>query len=885
MWNDMRFRLRSLFRRSLVETEMDEELRFHLEKEVEKYTASGMTREEASRRARLVFGGREQIKEDCREAHGTSLLESSVQDVRYAARQLMGNPLFSVTLVLTLALSIGANSAIFSVVDSVLLKSLPYEHPDRIARIFLTSSEYPKFPLNPFDFRDYRARSRSFESMAAYVRGDMQLSGNSGEPQLLRGFHTTAGYFHVLGLNPELGHEFDQKAEVPGSGLEVILSDRLWHSQFGGDPEILGRKITLDARPYTVVGIMPKGAEHPGNNYHAIAYGEDVDIWTPFVFAGNPAQRGAHYLDAIGRLKDGVTKEQAAGELSALMTQLARESGHTGSGWKVMVTSLNQEVVGSSRTILLVLLGTVGMVLLIACSNAANLLLARAANRQREIAVRLALGASRSRLIRQLLTESVLIALVAGALGLAMAVAGVRVLVSLLPADFPRSHEIHVSAAVFLFTFLISVATGILFGLTPAIQASRTDPRQGLHEGGRSATVSRRFNRLRNALVVAEVSLACVLLIGAGLLLRSLVNLLHLDPGFQQNHVLSATLSLPEAAYPKRGDIQQFDLRLDEALNSLPGIESAGVGSDLPWTGYDENMNFDIEGKQPPPHEEFHGRYHYASPDYFRTLGISLLSGRFFTKADNQNAPKVVIINRSMANHYWPNEEVVGKRITFDDKPKETDWFTVVGVVGDVKDRPNSSEAEAALWWSDQQLAFGQMSMVVRGAANPQVLADGIRSAVRQLDPKLAVGDVRLMDQIVDASVSTPRFAFVLVGLFAGLAILLAAIGTYGVIAYSVSQRTSEFGLRMALGAQRADVLRLVLAQAAKLVFSGTVLGIALALALGRVLSSIIYNVSPADPLTFTAVGLMVVTIAVFACYLPARRATKTNPMTALRAE
>ena len=885
MWSDVRIRLRSLFRRRVVETELDEELRFHFEQSVEKNMQSGMERAEATRRARLAFGGREQIKEDCRDARGTSFIENAMQDIRYAARQLKGNPLFSVALVLTLALSIGANSAIFSVVDSVLLKSLPYEHPDRIVRIYLTSSEYPKFPLNPFDFRDYRTRSRLFESMAAYTRGDMQLSGNSSEPQLLRGFYVTSGYFHVLGLRPELGQEFDRKAEVPGSALQVILSDRLWRSQFGGDPKILGRKITLDARPYSVIGVMSKGAEHPGNNYRSVAYGDDVDIWTPFVFQGNPAQRGSHYLDAIGRLKDGVTREQAAAELSALMTQIAREGGQAQSGWKVMVRSLTQEVVGSSRTILLVLLGTVGMVLLIACSNAANLLLARAASRQREIAVRLALGASRSRLVGQLLTESVLVALIAGALGLAMAVGGVRALVSLLPANFPRSHEIHVSAAVFWFTFAISIATGVLFGLTPAIQASRTDPRQGLHEGGRSATMSRGLNRLRNALVIAEVSLACVLLIGAGLLLRSFVNMLHLNPGFQQSHVLSATISLPAASYPKDEDLMRFYLRLDGALNSIPGIESAGVGSDLPWTGYDENMNFNIEGKQPAPHEEFHGRYHYASPEYFRTLGIPLLSGRFFTEADNQSAPKVVILNRSMAKHYWPNEEVVGKRITFDEKPKEKDWFTVVGVVGDVKDKPNSSEAEPALWWSDQQIVFGQMSVVVRGTASPQVLAEGVRSAVKQIDPKLAVADVRLMDQIVDASVSTPRFAFVLVGLFAALAILLAAIGTYGVIAYSVSQRTSEFGLRMALGAQRSDVLRLVLAQAAKLVFSGTVLGIVLALGLGRVLSSIIYEVNPADPLTFAAAGLIVVGVAVFACYLPARRATGTNPMTALRAE
>jgi predicted permease len=885
MLNDLRFRLRALFRRKTIETELDDELRFHFEREVEKYKLSGMTQKEATRQARLSFGGQEQVKEDCRDANGTSFIADTVQDIRYAVRQLTGNPVFTAVIVLTLALSIGANSAIFSVIDSVLLKSLPYQQPERIARIFLTSADYPKFPLNPFDFRDFRTRSKSFDGLAAFTRGDLQLSGSSGEPEHLNGFRVTSGYFRVLGLHPQLGHEFDEKAEIPGNELQVILSDRLWRTQFGGATDILGRKITLDSQPYTVVGVMPPGTKHPGNEYHSVSYGDDVDLWSPFTFEGDPAQRGSHYIEGIGRLKDGVTPEQAQSEMSSLMVQIAREHGDGSTNWKVLVNPLYLEVVGSSRRILLVLLGAVGMVLLIACANAANLLLARAAARQREIAVRLALGASRSRLIRQLLTESLLIALLGGGLGLAMAVGGVKALVSLLPANFPRVHEIHVSTPVFLFTFLISALTGILFGLVPAIQASRIDPKQGLHEGGRSATGSGRSSRLRNVLVVSEVSLACVLLVGAGLMLRSLLNLLHLDPGFQQQHVLTANLSLPPANYKKNADIARFYDRLDRDLSAIPGVESAGIGSDLPWTGYDENSSFYIEGKQPAPHEEFHGRYHVATPDYFRSLGIPLVRGRFYTRSDDSDAHNVMIINQALATQYWPKEDPVGKRMTFTDKPTDKDWFTVVGIVGDVKDTPNSPAAVPAFWWSALQQPFTDMSLVVRANSSPELLGDAVRQAVRRIDPSLAVADVQLMDQITDASVATPRFAFVLVGLFAGLAILLAAIGSYGVIAYSVSQRTPEFGLRMALGAQRTDVLRLVLKQATKLVLTGTAIGVILALIMGRVLTSLIYDVSPADPLTFTVVGLGVIIIAIFACYIPALKATKTDPTIALRAE
>jgi predicted permease len=886
MIDDLRFRVRALFRHRAVEQELDEELRFHFFREVEKYMNQGMTEEEARRKARLAFGGHEQVKEDCRDARGTGFIELTLDDARYAFRQLRMNPVFALVMILTLALSIGANSAIFSVIDGVLLKKLPYPQADRLMRIFLSSPEYPKFPLNPFDFLDFRARNHSFDAIAAFTRGDVQISGD-GEPVKLNGFGITSGYFRVMGIEPEMGREFDYKAEIPGNGLQVILSDRLWRTRFGADPQIIGRKLTLNAQPFTVIGVMPAGAEHPGNEYHAVAYGETVDVWWPFSFAGNSNNRGSHFIEGIGRLKAGVSPDQARAEMSAIMAQLGREHPNGDSGWKVLVIPLYTEIVGKSRQMLLVLLGAVGIVLLIACANAANLLMARAAARQREIAVRLAMGAPRLRIIRQLLTESLLISCAGGLLGLLLAFGGVRTLVSLLPADFPRANDIHVSWPVLVFTLVVSLLTGILFGLAPAMQASHTDPKEGLQKGGRSTTASRQQGRLRNALVVAEVGLASVLLIGAGLMLRTFLNLSNLNPGFHGDHVLTATLSLPHIKYKTNEQTAQFYDRLATELNMLPGIEGAGAGSDLPWTGYDENAGgFMLEGRKPVPGQELHARYHMATPGYFSAMGIPLLKGRFFNEGDKTGAPWVLIINHAMAQKYWPGEDVLGKRITFEDEPKkESDWMTVVGVVGDVKDQPNSASAEPAFWWSEYEAANSEMSIAIRTQGYPRQAADGLRGVVHRLDPELAVADVEEMNRVVDSSVATPRLTFVLVGLFAGLAIVLAAIGAYGVISYTVSQRTSEFGLRVALGAQRRDLLRMVLVQSARLAVAGTAIGVVLALSLGRVVKSLTYAVSIFDPAILGSVVLLVLGVALLASYVPARRAAGADPMSTLRTE
>jgi predicted permease len=886
-WDVLRMRVRSIAKRQRVETELDKELRYHVERQTEENIAAGMNVREAREAASRMFGGVRQIEEECRDMRQTQYLDNFVQDLRYAVRMLSKSPAFTVVIVLTLALCIGANSAVFSVVDGVLLKPLPYPQAERIARVFYRSTSYPRFPVNPWDFLDFRARNRSFESFAMYTHADVQLSGTGSNPLKLSAFRISSGYFRVLGVQPARGREFDFSEERSGKGNVVILSDRVWRNQFGAAVNILGRKVLLDSQPYTVVGVMPAGVDHPGNSYNSVAYGDTVDAWTPFTFDGNPNNRGAHYVEGIGRLKTGVTAEQAAADFNGIMTELASEN-EGDKGWTIYMVPLFQEIVGPVHKMLLVLLGAVGLVLLIACVNAANLLLARATARQKEIAIRAALGAGRGRLVRQMLAESLFISLLGGALGALLAIVGVHVMLSFLPPGFPRTAAIHVNGLVFAFTALVAVATGLFFGLVPAMQASRTAPQQRLQAGGRGSSGSERQARLRAVLVVGEVGLACLLLVGAGVILRSFVNLLRLDPGFQPEHVLTAEIALPNANYKTADNIASFYQRLLTSLNTLPGVHAVGVGTDLPWTGYDENMGgFSIEGKTPPPHEEFHARYHTVSPDYFRAVGIQLVHGRFFNERDRKDTPRVLLINDVMARRYWPGEDAVGKRITFDDKPKESDWFRVVGVVGDVKDTPESKGAEPAFWWPvlQQPFPFPNMTIVLRADSAPLLLTEALRSNVRELDPSLAVSHVRLLDRIAKEQFSTRGFALFLIGVFAALAWLLAAIGIYGVISYSVSQRMHEFGMRVALGASSWNLIRTVMKQGVSLTLIGVAIGLSCALAFAGVLDSLLYGVSARDPLTVIGVGAMAVGTAALASLPSARRATGADPMTSLRAE
>jgi putative ABC transport system permease protein len=812
------------------------------------------------------------------------MLTAIGKDVRYALRTLAKAPGFAAIVVLTMALGIGANSAIFSVIQGVLLRPLPYPQADRLVRIYFNSDTQPKFPLNPYDFRDFRSRNRTFESMAALNRHDMALSG-AGESIRLRAFVVTADYFRVLGLSPARGREFHRDDELAGHGQSAILSDRVWRTQFSADPNIVGRTLTLDARVYTVVGVMPPGTQHPGNNFNAVADGDTVDVWCPFLFDEDPNQRGSHYMDVIGRLKPGISPEQAHADLSAVLNQIKNE--HQGfNGWRVYTVPLRQELVGRQQKTLYVLLGAVGLLLLIACVNAANLLLARASARECEIAVRSALGAARGRIVRQLLTESLLIAVAGAALGTVLAVAGVKVMVAYLPQNFPRASEIRLDAGVFTFTLVTAVLTGLLFGLVPALTASRVNLVQSLREGARGSTGSGRQLHLRNVLATGEIALACVLLIVAGLMLHGFINLLKTDPGFRPQQVLTASISVPYEHYKNASQRIGFYNNLIAELEKTPGVEAAGVATDLPWTGYDGNADgFSVEGRTAEFNRKTTARYHESSPDYFRAMGIPLRSGRYFTLHDDEKAQVAIIVNETMAKRYWPGENALGKRITFRSKPEEKDWFNVVGVVGDVKDQADSGPPRPALWFPYAQMAERGVSLAVRTNGDPGQITGRLREIVRGLDPGLAIADLRLMKQIADASVSGERFALSLVGLFAVIALVLAAIGIYGVISYSVNRRMHEFGMRMALGAGQSDLMSLIFLEGLKLTVVGTALGLASAAAFGKVIESVTFEVTGRDPVTFVAVAVVAFTMAAVACYIPARRASRADPMRLLRAE
>ncbi len=803
-------------------------------------------------------------------------MENLIQDLRFGLRLLRKNPGFTAVAVFTLALSIGANAAIFDVVNGVLLRPLPYKDPDRIVRVFERHPRVPKFPISPANFLDYRARNDVFDDFATFVRRDLDLSLGE-KPERLTGMSVSHGFFHLLGFEPELGRAFLPADEIKGNQHVAIISHALWERIFGKDTAIVGAPITLSGMSFTIVGVMAPGLQHVGGDYRSLPHGGAVDVWSPLTM--DPRVRTSHFLNAIARIKPGIALEQAEAQMNVIATQL-EEQHPENKDWRIQLVPLRDEIVGGAKTMLLILFGAAGFVLLIACVNIANLLLATATTRQKEIAVRTALGAGRFRLIRQMLTESVLIAALGGIAGLLVAKWGIAALVAFGPKQIPRLHMISLDWRTFAFTLTAALLTGALFGLAPALQISRVNLNESLKEGGRGASGGSRHNRLRGLLVIAEVSLAFVLLIGAGLLMRTFYYLQKVDPGFNPENVITASIGLPGARYASAKEASRFYRELLARLAALPGVKSAGATSDLPWSGYDENTSFGIEGRQFSDDESPSAQYHFATPEYFNTLAIPLVAGRFFTDADDADAPRVIVINKSMANRYWPDEDAVGKRVRLWGETR-----TIAGIVGDLKDSPGELRAKPGFFFPIAQQAQTDLVIAMRTQGDPLSMVAAMRSELAALDRDLPLSDIKTLDQVASAAVARTRFTLLLLSVFAGVALLLAAIGIYGVMSYAVTQRTHEIGIRVALGAQRRDVVGMVARQGLTLALIGMAAGLTGALVLTRVMSSLLFGVSATDPITFAAIAGLLMAVALGACFVPARRAMKLDPMAALRHE
>lgn len=833
-------------------------------------------------------------------------------------------------VLLTLTLGIGANTIVFSLLHGVLLSPLPYPEPDRLVRIFETHPEFPSFPMSPGNFLEFRRDARAFERVAVFTRADLQLSGENASsdarPERLAAMQVSAEYFKTLGVTPVWGRLFHEDDTRPNHRV-IILSDRLWRRRFNADPTIIGRTLRLNAETWTVVGILPPGFQHVGGSYRSLPHGDTVDAWTPTWFDPKQPQRNAHFMNAVGRLKPGVTLADASNDLNRVAAQLEQRYPRSNAKWRTRLTPLREDIVGSADSLLMMLVAAAAAVLLIGCANVASLLLARAIVRRREMAVRLALGANARSLIGQVLSESLLLSVLGGALGFAVAIAGTRVLTALMPEDFPRLHMIHLDWRVLMFCGVLACATALIFGLIPALHSASPDVQGLMRDGGRGASTGRHTSRLRHGLVVAEVAIASALLIAAGLLTRSFITLIQTDPGFRAERVLTFTLALPPVSYPKPADGAALLARAIDRLSALPGVQLAGATTALPWTGWDENTSFGIvgdrrRGERAVDASAPHARYNAVTPDYFRAVGVPLLRGRFFDARDVADpvvdagragagaatgagasgagagtaaaaataatasatlpkVPKTVLINNALAQTYFAGEDPVGRMLNLWGAERQ-----IVGIVGDVKDSPSALTAEPAVYFPHAQQTFRVMTVALKtSAADPLTLVSSAREVVRSLDPEMPLAEIRALDDVSRAAHAERRFLLTLVSVFGALALVLSAIGAYGVISYSAAQRGREFGVRLALGAGRPQILRLVLTQGLRLTTAGLALGLLLAVLLGRVMRTLLYGISPTDPATFAIVTVVTLIIALAASLLPAHRASRADPIRALRTE
>lgn len=870
-------------RRKRMLEDLDADIREHIARETQDNIERGMPPEEARYAAMRKFGNVTRVKEETRMVWNLVWLEQLFEDVRFGLRLLRKNPGFTTVALLTLALGIGANTAVFSLVYAVLLRPLPYRDPSSLLILNETTPKVGTVSVSYPNFLDWRSESHAFSQMAAVHGMDFNLAGVV-QPENISGDAVSPNFLAMMGVRPLLGRDFDASEEKAGTAAVVLLSYSLWQTHFGGDPNAVGRIITLDGRGFTVVGVLPANFRAP----------DKIDVMLPIgVWATNNPEEATGRGDrgdmvVIGRLAPKVTFAQAKAEMEGIAARLAKAYPGTNDQFGVALQPIREAFVGDMRTAILVLFGAVLFVLLIACANVANLFLVRGASRTKEVALRMALGAGRGRILCQMLTESFVLAVLGGVLGVGLSIAGNRALAQLISTDMLSGATVDLNRAVLFFVAGVVVLAAFLFGLAPAMHSARPDVQLDLKEGGRAASGGAAQNRLRGTLATAEISLALILLVGAGLMIKSLYRLLEVDPGFRPDRVLKMGMDLRTQQYSKDPAVLNFWQRVLDRVRALPGVESAAVGTVIPLTENHSRSDVTIEGMAAPrPGDYPHPDVHVVSPGYVETLGITLLRGRSFTDQDNENAPLAGMINAMVARRFFPNEDPIGKRFMFGhpsaaNPPK---WYTIVGVVGDTKLYGLANPARLEVYVPYRQNPRNGMGLLVRSTADPAALTSAIREAVHEIDKDQPIFAIVTMKQLVSDSVATRRITLVLLGLFSGLALILGAIGIYGVISYSVAQRTHEIGIRMALGAPRGDVFRLVVGQGLKLAGIGIAIGLVAAFGLARLMSSLLYGVSASDFETFAGVAILLVLVALLACYVPARRAMRIDPMVALRYE